>query len=197
MTRDNADQLMQRLAENAGQISDYTVFSKNPGIYGFFLSRGPLHIGGRKLIAGKGTLLYIGKTESSQEARDARQHLADGRTGRSTLRRSLGALLINRLKLKPRPRSDAETSARRFTHFRFDAEGETKLTKWMFGNLKLGFLEFRELDCEKLKDCEQALIKTARSPLNILHNRNNPYRKELLSLRKHCACLARKRLGGC
>lgn len=197
MTKHNADQLLQQLAEYAGPISENTAFSKYPGIYGFFLSNGCLHIGERKLTAGKDILLYIGKTESSQRARDARQHLADEGTGYSTLRRSLGALLLDQLSLKPRPRGDSANSARRFTHFRFDAEGEAKLTKWMMENLKLGFLVFRESDCDKLKDCEQALIKSARPPLNIHHNPDKPCRKELKSLRKHCARLAQGWSGKC
>lgn len=192
MTKCNADQLLRRLAENCVPISENMVFSRNPGIYGFFLSKGSLHIGDQKIAAGRDTLLYIGKTESSQKARDARQHLADGGTGFSTLRRSFGALLLKELKLKPRPRGGTETSPCRFTHFRFDAKGEAKITKWMMENLTLGFLDFRNSDCSKLKDCEQAMIRSAKPPLNILHNPDNPYRKGLESLRKHCGRLARE-----
>ncbi len=60
----------------------------------------------------------------------------------------------------------------------------------MMENLKVGFVDFRDLDCGELKDCEQALITSAKPPLNIIHNPDNPYRKELLSLRRHCANLA-------
>lgn len=197
MTQYNADQMLTQLAENAGPISENTVFSKNPGIYGFFLSKGCLPIGEQRITAGKEALLYIGKTESSQRARDARQHLADGGTEFSTLRRSLGALLLKELKLKPRPRSNSETSTRRFTNFKFDATGEVKLTKWMMDSLKLGFLGFRDSGHDKLKDCEQALIKSAKPPLNILHNPDSPFRKELKSLRKHCARLAQAWSGKC
>jgi hypothetical protein len=191
MTKYSVDQLLQQLAENADPISAPMVFLGDPGIYGFFLSKGCLRFGDREITAGRDVLLYIGKTESSQRARDARQHLADAGTGCSTLRRSLGALLLKKLELKPFPRSDSETSDRRFTNFKFDAEGERKLTKWMMENLKLGFKKFRDSDCEKLRVCEQALIKSAMPPLNILHNADGPYRRELLSARRECACLAR------
>jgi GIY-YIG catalytic domain len=186
----NVEQLLQRLAEKAKPVSETEEFSRHRGIYGFFLSKGCLHIGNQKITPGRDKPLYIGKTESGQKARDLGQHLADGGTKHSTLRRSLGALLREQLNLKPRPRSATETSPRRFTNFKFDAKGEAKLTKWMMENLKVGFVDFRDSDCGELKDCEQALITSARPPLNIIHNSDSPYRKEILSLRRHCARLA-------
>ena len=159
-------------------------FPKHRGIYGFFLSKGCLHIGDQKITPERDKPLYIGKTESSQKARDLKQHLSDGGTGYSTLRRSLGALLREQLKLKPRPRSTTETSPRRFINFKFDAAGEAELTKWMMENLELGFVDFRDSARGELKDCEQALIKSARPPLNIIHNPDSPYRKELFITQK-------------
>ncbi|MGA8184758.1 MAG: hypothetical protein WB819_14085, partial [Terriglobia bacterium] len=127
----NVDQLLQQLTEKARPVSETEKFSKHRGIYAFFLSQGCLHIGEQKITPGRDKPLYIGKTESSQKARDLGQHLADGGTKHSTLRRSLGALLREQLKLKPKPRSTTETSPRRYTNFKFDAKGEAKLTKWM------------------------------------------------------------------
>jgi hypothetical protein len=76
-------------------------------------------------------LLYIGKTESSQEERDVGEHLANGKTGQSTPRRSLGALLREQLNLRPQPRSHSEMSEKRFTNYKFDEAGEEALTAWM------------------------------------------------------------------
>ena len=101
--RGNVEQLLQRLAEKAKPVSETEELSKHRGIYGFFLSKGCLHIGDQKITPGRDKPLYIGKTESSQKARDLGQHLADEGTKHSTLRRSLGALLREQLKLKPDP----------------------------------------------------------------------------------------------
>jgi GIY-YIG catalytic domain len=193
----NIEQLLQRLAGKAKPLLGPEEFSKHPGIYGFFLSRGCLHIGDQKITPGRDKPLYIGKTESSQKARDLKQHLSDGGTGYSTLRRSLGALLREQLNLKPRPRSTTETSPRRFTNFKFAAAGEAELTGWMKENLRLGFCEFSGLESEALSDCEKELIKSATPALNILHNPKSQYRVALRDARRRCACLARKSSGGC
>ena len=49
--------------------------------------------------------LYVGKAEDSLVARDLRQHFTDGRTGSSTLRRSIAALLHDSMGLRGIPRN--------------------------------------------------------------------------------------------
>lgn len=188
--------LLLKLRENAEPVSEITSYSKDRGLYGFYLLKGCLCIGRQKLEAGNDALLYVGKTESSQKVRDAGQHLADGGTGRSTLRRSLGALLREQLNLIPQPRSESETSPRRFTNFKFDAAGEMQLTKWMKEHLSLGFYELPELTIAELRKHEKELIESARPALNIRHNPESPYRTEVELARKRCAGLVRERAGG-
>jgi hypothetical protein len=189
-TSNNKDELLQKLEGNARPVAETTFYSGLRGIYGFFLLKGCLCIGRQEFAARNGALLYLGKTESSQKERDAGQHLADGETGHSTLRRSLGALLREQLDLKPQPRSDSEKSKRRFTHFRFDAAGEERLTAWMRKHLGLGFCELPDLTIPELRDREKKLIKSAMPALNIVHNSESPYCAELKLARKHCASLA-------
>ncbi len=189
------DEILRQLAENAKPVAEITSYSIDRGIYGFFLRKGCLSVRGQKSAAGNGALLYLGKTESSQKVRDAGQHLADGGTGHSTLRRSLGALLREQLNLKPQPRSDSETSTRRFTNFKFDAAGEERLTAWMKNHLSLGFCELTELTITELRACEKGLIKPAKPALNIVHNPEGPYRAELKSARGECVRLAREWAG--
>jgi hypothetical protein len=186
------DDLLWQLEKNARPLAQIISYSSLRGIYGFFLLTGRLCIGQRTLAAGSGALLYVGKTESSQQKRDVGEHLADGQTGHSTLRRSLGSLLREELNLRPRSRSDTEKSTRRFTHFRFDDAGEKQLTRWMKENLGVGFCELPDLVIPELEECETRLIRLARPPLNIKDNRENPYLAELKSARKHCAALARE-----
>jgi hypothetical protein len=192
---DNKDELLQQLEKNAESIAEITSFSIECGIYGFFLLKGYLCIGQHKLAARKDTLLYLGKTESSQEERDAGQHLADGGTGHSTLRRSLGSLLREELQLKPQPRSDKEKTKRRFTNYKFDPIGEEQLTKWMNDHLGIGFCKLPELTITQLRACEKGLIKSAMPALNLQHNRESPHFAELKLARAFCADLARKKAG--
>ena len=185
--------LLLELKENARPLAEMSVssYSGRSGIYGFFLLKGRLCIGQEELAAGNDdALLYLGKTESSQKARDAGQHLADGKTGSSTLRRSVAALLREELNLKPQPRSKTETSERRFTNFKLDAAGEKELTEWMVEHLSLGFLECK-LPKTKLRDLEQELISIARPALNLQHNRKSVHYDALDFARRCCANLAR------
>lgn len=119
----NEDEILRQLAKNVEPVTESKSDWNDPGIYGFFLREDSLCIGQHTFVAGNSTPLYLGKTESGQKARDFKQHLSDGGTGYSTLRRSLGALLCEPLKLKPRPRSEKKASRRRFTHFKFGAAG--------------------------------------------------------------------------
>ena len=52
--------------------------------------------------------LYVGKAERSLNGRDVRTHFAAGKTGSSTIRRSLAALLADELELVAVPRNMAK-----------------------------------------------------------------------------------------
>ena len=190
--RENKDELLQQLGEVARPVAEITSYSIQKGIYGFFLLHGALCIGGQTFESGKDSLLYVGKTESSQKMRDAGEHLADGQTGRSTLRRSLGALLREVLNLRPQPRSNTEKSTKRFTNFKFDAAGEKRLTAWMKKHSGLGLCELPALTIPELEEREERLIRSAKPPLNIDDNPDSPYLTHLKSARKHCAALSKE-----
>lgn len=192
MSQSDSDELLWHLEKHAQPVAQTTCYSTLPGIYGFFLLKGCLRIGRETFAGGNGVLLYVGKTESSQQSHCADEHLASGQTGRSTLRRSLGALLRQQLSLRPRPRSDSEKGTKRFTNYKFDATGEERLTAWMKDHLSLGFFELPDLTIAQLGARENNLIKSAKPPLNIKDNPESPYRAELKSARSHCAALARE-----
>jgi hypothetical protein len=126
-----------------------------------------------------GALLYIGKAEKSLEGRDVRQHLSSERTGSSTLRRSLGAVLHDRLCLKARPRSDG-----RISNYRFDPEGEQHLTAWMLKYLSVSWLECAS--AAEAKAGEPALISELAPALNIDHNPRGRYVPLIQALRARC-----------
>jgi hypothetical protein len=192
MSESGGDELLGELKEDAKPVSQITCYSKLPGIYGFFLLRGCLCIGQETFQGRSGALLYVGKTESSQENHCADEHLANGQTGRSTLRRSLGALLRVQLNLRPRPRSASEKGTKRFTNYKFDSAGEEQLTEWMKEHLSLGFCEMPDLTVAQLGAREKSLIKSAKPPLNIKDNPQSPCRAELKLARSHCLALARE-----
>lgn len=183
------DSLAGTAAKSVAEVSSYSMVR---GVYAFFLVKGSLTIGQRVFGADSGTPLYIGKTESRQKARDADQHLSDEGTGSSTLRRSLGAILLEQLRLKPEARSDSETTERRFTNYKFDTAGEEQLTKWMSDHLSLAFCELPKLTIPELRACEKRLIRSASPPLNILHNSGSLFYADLKRARKHCVALARE-----
>jgi hypothetical protein len=191
--KNNGYELLRQLAGTAAKsVAEISSYSMVRGVYAFYLVKGSLTIRQRVIAANIGTPLYIGKTESSQKTRDAGQHLSDEGTGSSTLRRSLGAILLEQLRLKPEARSDRETTERRFTNYRFDTAGEEQLTKWMNDHLSLAFCELPNLTIPELRASEERIIRSAAPPLNILHNSGSLFYADLKLARKHCVALARE-----
>lgn len=184
-----AQQVLDGLTADAAPFRVLKSFSDKPGIYAVYLCGSePLRI--CESLLQPCCLLYIGKTESSQQERDAEQHFASGKSGGSTLRRSLGALLRTQLKLTPQPRSQSETSEKRFTNYKFDDAGEDRLTSWMTENLALSFYEYAKPPAE-IEKLEAKLIAFAVPPLNILSNSRNPHMGSVRAARAECAGMAR------
>jgi hypothetical protein len=135
-------------------------------------------------------IIYTGKTESSQQSRDADTHFASGKTGSSTLRRSFGSMLREELSLSPIPRSEAERAKRDTSKFKFDPESEQRLTKWMKENLGLSFYAFPRSPSE-IDELETILIHKLKPILNIdRKNPGNPFASKIKSLRKETGEMA-------
>ncbi len=168
-------------------------FSKLPGIYAFFFIGDDFPLSGNSVD--KHQIIYIGKTESSQEKRDAKTHFTTGKTGNSTVRKSIGSILCSTKNLKPIPRNDSDYEGGRFSHFMFNELSERIITDWMANNLALSFYEYPEN--KKLIDkLETDIIKQLKPILNIDHkNPDNPYKDLIKQLRKKCAIIAIKNSG--
>jgi len=181
--------IIQELQLNPQLFDDIEKFSEKPGVYAFFYE------GDSQLISSlpfnNGKLLYIGKTESSQKSRDANTHFRSGKTGSSTVRRSLGAVLRTSLGLTPIPRNSTDYERGRFSPFKFDEESEKRLTEWMKKHVSMSFYEFEESPSQ-LDSLETELINTSDPTLNIDKNQWGVYRTKLQSLRKTCAQIARE-----
>ena len=163
-------------------------FSKLPGIYAFFFIGNDFPIFGDTIT--KHQIIYIGKTESSQEKRDAKTHFTTGKTGNSTVRKSIGSLLCSIKNLIPIPRNDSDYREGRFSHFMFDEPSEKIITDWMANNIALSFYEYP--GSKKILDkLETDIIRELKPILNIDYkNPDNPYKEQIKQLRKNCATKA-------
>lgn len=123
-------------------------------------------------------LLYIGMTDSSL---DIRCHFEHAHSGFSTLRRSLGAILKSQLQLRALPRAPG-ASRTNVLCYRFDADGETRLTDWMRKNLTYSHREITEY----VAAAEKAEIVSESPPLNLTGWKNKD-RAEIKQLRALCA----------
>lgn len=134
--------------------------------------------------------LYVGKAEQSLASRDVRTHFGTGRTGSSTLRRSLAALLAKRMRLRAIPRNPDKPS--HFSNYKLTDAGERKLTEWMQTNLSLTY--WKATPATKLAVVELEVLADLLPPLNVQGVRTD-WTAELSAARKRLADQARKAAG--
>lgn len=182
-------EVIKLLKERETDFSETKSFSPLPGIYAFFFIGNEFPVFSDAVS--KHQIIYIGKTESSQEARDAKTHFTTGKTGSSTVRKSIGSLLCSIQNLKSIPRNNTDYQKGRFSHFKFDTLSEEIITAWMKNNLALSFYEFPRSKKE-IEDLETEIIDQLVPILNISKNPKNPFKDFLQQLRKNCALMAAK-----
>ena len=185
----NMKEIVDFLKERETSFAETKIYSKLPGIYALFYIGQSFPILGEKVK--KHQMIYIGKTESSQEKRDLKTHFASGKTGISTVRKSIGSLLCHEENLNPIPRNGSDYARGKFSHFKFDDDGEEIITKWMKDNLALSFYEYPKSKYE-IEELETGLIEYIIPILNISKNPENDFRITLKKLRKTCAIKAAK-----
>jgi hypothetical protein len=132
------------------------------------------------ITVGPSAVLYVGMTESSLEVRN---HFKHAHSGFSTLRRSLGALLIHKLALQPIPRAPGRSQSN-ITNYRFSDDGERCLTKWIEEHLAYGFAPVGQ----NVRDLERELIAELKPPLNLtaLGQWRNPDAAKIRGARREC-----------
>lgn len=150
------------------------------GVYAVFLRDAATLPGIRAGIDG---LVYIG-TSSNLAQRKFDTHFQSGKSGFSTLRRTLGALLVDDLALRPQPRGTGASDTN-YRNYRFDDAGEHRLTDWMHTNLEVAVRPVAHPS-----DVETRLIGHARPPLN-LTGWPNPDAPAIKSARRACVEAAR------
>jgi hypothetical protein len=107
--------------------------------------------------------LYIGKAEDSLVARDIRTHFSSGRTGSSTLRRSLAALLTDKLDLAPKPRNPDRPGY--FANYGLEPDSDGRLTTWM--RKRLAIATWTPPADEWLDSVETLVLEALKPPLNL------------------------------
>ena len=117
--------------------------------------------------------LYAGKAERSLLSRDVSTHFSTGKTGSSTLRRSLAALLKDSLDLVAVPRNVAKPS--HFANFALERVSDELLTEWMRANLRIAVWAAPE-SVSRLVLVERAVLMCLEPPLN-LKDVPNPSRR--------------------
>lgn len=152
---------------------------KAAGIYAYFIDR-PDQL--RPISVPANGLMYIGMTASGL---DARCHFDHVHSGFSTFRRSLGAILKGQLQLRAFPRAPGP-SRTNVLCYRFDAEGESRLTEWMRVNLSYSYREIGD----KIAAAENDAVRTECPPLN-LTGWKNEQRAEIKRLRAACVIEAK------
>lgn len=125
----------------AGQAEE--TFPDEPGLYAIWADPDglqQLHRALPTISTDPARPIYVGKSESSLLKRDARGHFRAGQTGRSTLRRSIAALL-HRLDetgpLHARPRNPQNPE--RFDKFGLDDASEQVLQEWIEQHLSIAW----------------------------------------------------------
>ncbi len=184
--------IIMNLCNNHTPVKKIKEFSKLPGIYAFFFigTNFPLS----DFVIPKHKIVYIGKTESSQQARNCNVHFKSGKTGSSTVRKSIGALLSQTINIKPIIRSLSDVNNNRISHYKFDDQSEDIVTQWMFENLSVAFYEYPKSKKE-IDTLETLLINDICPVLNIDHkNKNNPFRNKIKELRKKLGIIAHANL---
>jgi hypothetical protein len=159
-----------------------TIPSENDvGVYAFFLTN-PSALDG--ITIDQSDLLYLGMTKSSL---DVRNHFTHQHSGFSTFRRSLGAILKQKLHLQAIRRAPGP-SPTNTSHYRFLDADEVRLTRWMTDHLAYSSALVKK---NEIKVVESRLIKDMQPLLNLV-GWPNPQRGYLRALRKVCCDEARR-----
>jgi hypothetical protein len=137
--------------------------------------------------------LYVGKAESSLISRDLDTHFSSGRTGSSTVRRSLAALLRDPLGLDAQPRNPAKPE--RPANYGLGPENEEKLTNWMRERLALVVWPKPDRCTISLSLIESVVLQELLPPLN-LSGVVTPWTVQVRSARAVMAEQARRLMEG-
>lgn len=162
------------------------------GFYAFYAIANNVFEGTALSDIKKETCIYVGiaKYETLNE-RVLKSHLKT--TNKSTLRRSIGAILIKKLGLEPIMRGKAATESN-LRNFTFSKESEQRLTEFMFTNLGVAFCSYSSIDVN-LEDIEKEIIKEFGYPaFNVEYVKESKYKKAIQDARKNCRAIVKNKV---
>ncbi len=128
------------------------------GVYAIYSTRPTI---GSFQAGNKNGLIYIGKS-TDLSRRPLKDYFETGRTGFSTLRRSIEAILKQELGLIAFPRGPGQAESN-IRNYKFRPQGEERLTNWMMENLEVAV--YPVLDC--YAQMEEKLIGELTPTLNL------------------------------
>lgn len=141
-----------------------------------------------KQFGSGGKTIYVGIAKDSLKRRDLNNHFKTCKTGYSTLRRSIGAVLKEKLSLTALTRNGTLTK-KAINNFKFQSDGDQRFSNWMESNLVIGYWEdHNNIPYKVLRQLEEDVTKEVKPTLD-LDNRTkrfNPLAPELFALRKIC-----------
>jgi hypothetical protein len=171
-------------------VHEYMVSAASgPGLYGVWLPRKAWdEMGLRQPPRVDGGWVYVGKAERSVNSRALKTHMgySFGCTGRSSFRRTLVALLRDRLDLEVMPRNPAKPG--HYDRYGLDSRDEWELGCWINGYAVLaGWPSDRS---RPLVEVEADVIATMKPPFNLTHARTK-WAAHIKAERAKCAAIAR------
>lgn len=184
------EQVVAELNERRGPLPGAGAVPVSTGIYVVWLDRrGWLDIQEQRIDIpmGEKGALYVGVGVGQRGLRGRfRQEWRPRDSGRSSPRRTLGALLAKELDLEPQPRPDRDPG-RGARYYVFGDEGEQRLTDWLEAHAAFAWLSRDEI--ERLIDLDPLALETGlilhlRPPLNLAKAKRDPLRRSLEGLRK-------------
>lgn len=176
----DAEEVLRRLTAGATLLKELEAPAA-AGVYAYFLASGAVL---PRISKPGGGPVYVGVSSNLAE-REFDTHFAAGKTGFSTLRRSIGAILKEQLSLRAQPRG-SDASRTNYTNYRFDDAGEIRLSEWMHAHLRVA-VEPVDVPGE----LEDDLTALTCPPLN-LKGWPNPEAATIRELRGACADEARR-----
>lgn len=173
-------QSIKNTKQPTSQIINITSFS---GLYCFFLKPGV----SLNIFGSSNQPLYAGLS-INLNGRELKQHLKSGATGCSSFRRSVGAILKVELNLFAKKR-DKNGKKNRADKYKFDIDGEIRLTNWIMQNTELGYWTlYSKMTRPELKILENEIKKIILPSLDLERDTKhlNPLAEQLDALRGIC-----------
>lgn len=182
--------IISTIKANTKTIRQHKDYPNKPGLYAFSLAKSSK----LKQFGDEGKIIYAGKAEDSLRQRDLNTHFKDGRTGNSTLRRSVGAILKVDFKAIAFSRNGTLNTPN-IDNYKFDTKAEIELSRWMQENLLVGYWEFNfSLEDKVLREIEIDLIIALKPSLDLDKRtaKYNTHAVALTELRSICKDEARQ-----